>query len=89
MEYHLLFDNNGFFEERTTEGFQAHYANLNVSECITSILKFWRFWLKTSKYDSAICNVVQKSFFYEIKMQVKRSFDNAIQQNSIEFIFIN
>jgi hypothetical protein len=45
--------------------FQAHYANQNESECMTSILHFWRLRLKNSKYDGLIYNVVQKSFLHE------------------------
>jgi hypothetical protein len=40
----------------------------------TSILYFWNLRFNTSKYDGSICNVVQKSFFYEWRKQVKPPF---------------
>jgi hypothetical protein len=55
--------------------FQAHYGYLNASECITSFLYFWRLRFKTSKYDGTVCNVVQKSFLYEWKKEVKPQFE--------------
>jgi hypothetical protein len=69
--------------------FQAYYASLNESKCNTSILYIRRSWLKTSKYDSSIYNVVQKSFLYKWKKQVKWPFENAITDDSILIIFIN
>jgi hypothetical protein len=64
-----------FCEERTIYVFQAHYGNLNESECTTPILYFRRLWLKTSNCDGSIYNVGQKSFLYEWGKQVKRPFE--------------
>jgi hypothetical protein len=68
---------------------QAHYANLKISECITSILQFRRLRLKTCNYDGSICNVVQKSFLHEWNKHVKWPFDYLYPQDSIWIIFIN
>lgn len=38
--------------------FQTHYAYLYESECIAPILYFKRLLIKTSNYESSICNVV-------------------------------
>jgi hypothetical protein len=71
----LLLENKSYCKERNTYEFQAQYANLNESECITSILYFWELWLQTRMYEGSICNVVEKHFSYQWMKQVKPPFE--------------